>query len=191
VLRDPAGAGRSELADGTQIAAETARRLACDAALVALAERDGRPVSVGRKTRAISPALRRALASRDGGCRFPGCTSRRRVHAHHIEHWARGGETKLANLVQLCPFHHRLVHEGGFTLERTGTGLSFRRPDGRPIRTIPRPTRGCERDLRTANAPRRIRPDACVPLWEGERMDLGLAVDALLDFAPLAGPPGL
>jgi hypothetical protein len=189
-LRDSAEAGRAELADGTPIAAETARRLACDAALVPLLERDGKPLSVGRKTRAIPPALRRALESRDGGCRFPGCTSRRRVHAHHIEHWAHGGETKLSNLVQLCPFHHRLVHEGGFALERSASGLRFRRPDGRVIGAVPRPTRGCERDLRAGNA-RRVRPKACVPLWSGERLDLGLAVDALLQFAPLPGPPGV
>jgi hypothetical protein len=113
------------------------------------------------------------------------------VHAHHIEHWAHGGETKLSNLVQLCPFHHRLVHEGGFALERSSTGLCFRRPDGRVIRTVPRATRGCERDLRAGNGSRRVRPDACVPLWAGEQMDLVLAVDALLDVAPLPGPPGL
>ncbi len=190
-LRDSGEAGRAELADGTPIAAETARRLACDAALVPLLERDGKPLSVGRKTRAIPPALRRALESRDGGCRFPGCTSRRRAHAHHIEHWAHGGETKLSNLVQLCPFHHRLVHEGGFALERSAAGLRFRRPDGRVIRAVPRGAHGCERDLRAGNGPRRVRPDACVPLWMGERMDVGLAVDALLEFAPLPGPPGL
>jgi hypothetical protein len=189
-LRDSAEAGRAELADGTPIAAETARRLACDSALVPLLERDGKPLSVGRKTRAIPPSLRRALASRDGGCRFPGCTSRRRIHAHHIEHWAHGGETKLSNLVQLCPFHHRLVHEGGFALERSASGLRFRRPDGRVIRAVPRPARGCERDLRAGNE-RRVRPKACVPLWAGERLDLGLAVDALLEFAPLPGPPGV
>jgi hypothetical protein len=189
-LRDSAEARRAELADGTPIAAETARRLACDAALVPLLERDGKPLSVGRKTRAIPPALRRALESRDGGCRFPGCTSRRRVHAHHIEHWAHGGETKLSNLLQLCPFHHRLVHECGFALERSASGLRFRRPDGRVIGAVPRASRGCERDLRAGNA-RRVRPTACVPLWSGERLDLGLAVDALLEFAPLPGPPGV
>jgi HNH endonuclease len=67
---------------------------------------------VGRKTRSISPALRRALNSRDGGFRFPGCTHKRFVDAHHIHHWAHGGETKPSNLVSLCRFHHRMVHEG-------------------------------------------------------------------------------
>ena len=71
----------------------------------------------GRKTRTIPPAIRRALNSRDGGCRFPGCTHQRYVDAHHIEHWADGGETKLSNLVTLCRLHHRLVHEGEILIE--------------------------------------------------------------------------
>jgi hypothetical protein len=87
--------GRCELDDAAPLASETARRLACDASVVRLLERDGRPLSVGRKTRSIPPALRRALHSRDGGCHFPGCGSRRLVDAHHIEHWARGGATDL------------------------------------------------------------------------------------------------
>ncbi len=68
--------------------------------------------NVGRKTRTIPPAIRRALNSRDKGCRFPGCSFKRYVDGHHVKHWAQGGETKLSNLVTLCRFHHRLVHEG-------------------------------------------------------------------------------
>ncbi len=56
---------------------------------------DGEPLSVGRKTRTIPPAIRRALKRRDGGCRFPGCTCTRFVDAHHIRHWADGGETSM------------------------------------------------------------------------------------------------
>jgi hypothetical protein len=128
------GHGLSELAEGAPLARETARRLACDAAIVPLLERDGRPLSLGRKTRSVLAPLRRALASRDRGCRFPGCTNHSAVEAHHIEHWAHGGSTSLENLVQLCRFHHRLLHEGGYSVERAGTELVFRRPDGRPGR---------------------------------------------------------
>jgi hypothetical protein len=84
---------QSELADGPALAPETVRRLGCNAALVTMIERNGKPLSVGRRTRAIPPALRRALRSRDRGCRFPGCTHSRHLHAHHIQHWARGGRT--------------------------------------------------------------------------------------------------
>jgi hypothetical protein len=185
--------GRSELSEGAPIAAETVRRLACDAAIVPLVERAGRPLSVGRKTRSVPPALRRALASRDRGCRFPGCTNHRTVDAHHIEHWANGGSTSLDNLVQLCRHHHRLLHEGGYTVQRSGSAFVFRRPDGRPIRAVPRRPRGCAATLQEYNrrSGREIDPEACVGYWAGERLDLALNVDALLAFAPPGEPPGI
>jgi hypothetical protein len=142
----------------------------------------------------MPPALRRALASRDRGCRFPGCTQHRFVDAHHIHHWARGGPTSLGNLVQLCRHHHRLLHEGGYTVEaRAGDALVFRRPDGHRIDTAPRPPGGRPGEIRERRGahPRRIGPEACVPLWAGERLDLDLGVQALLAFAPIAEAPGV
>ena len=108
---------------GPAIPIETVRRLGCDSSIVTIVDKDdGEPLDVGRRTRSIPPALRRALNSRDRGCRFPGCTHTRYVDGHHIHHWADGGETKLANLVSLCRFHHRQVHEGGLTVERLDDG---------------------------------------------------------------------
>ena len=98
---------------------------------------DGAVIDVGRKTRTIPPSIRRALAARDTGCRFPGCTSRR-CDAHHVDHWADGGVTRLDNLVLLCRRHHRAVHEGGFAVIRGHNGvLTFRRPDGAPLQVTP------------------------------------------------------
>ena len=182
---DPAG--RCELDDGAPVAATTARRLACDASLVRLIERDGAPIRLGRKTRTIPPALRRALHARDRGCRFPGCGSRRFVDAHHIEHWAHGGPTNLENLVQLCSAHHRLLHEGGYLIRRGhGGAISFYRPDGRRIPDSPPAPRANGRLARTR------RPDACTPRSQ-DRLDLPLAVDAMLTIAPPASdePPGV
>jgi hypothetical protein len=141
---------------------------------------------LGRKTRSVPPALRRALNARDGGCTFPGCTARRFVDAHHVEHWADGGPTDLDNLLLLCRHHHRLVHEGGYTVTITGRSVAFHRPDGRRIEPCPAPPRHRPRSL----PPRR--PDACVPR-SGDRMQLDLAVDAMLAFAPIATgePPGV
>jgi hypothetical protein len=118
-----------------KLAVETARRLACDSGLVGLVESEDRePLSVGRRTRAIPPALRRALKARDGGCTFPGCTATRFTEGHHVHHWANGGETKLANLTLVCRFHHRLIHEGEFSVARTDDGIFvFKRPDGSRI----------------------------------------------------------
>ena len=69
--------------------------------------------------------MRRALIARDGGCRFPGCTSNRHCDGHHIKHWQHGGETSLDNLVLLCRHHHRLVHEGGFDCVKSQDGEVF------------------------------------------------------------------
>jgi hypothetical protein len=126
--------GRSHLEDGTRVPAETARRLSCDAAVVQVtADADGSVLDVGRRTRTIPPALRRALQVRDGGCRFPGC-GLRFTDGHHLLHWADGGETTLENLVLLCGFHHRRVHEDGFGVRREPDGgFRFVDPEGRAI----------------------------------------------------------
>ncbi|HVM96654.1 MAG TPA: DUF222 domain-containing protein [Candidatus Acidoferrales bacterium] len=119
---------------GPVVAAETLRRIACDAAIVRILETgDGEPLDVGRKTRVISPALQRALKRRDRGCRFPGCANTRFVDGHHIKHWADGGATRLDNLVLLCRHHHRLLHEGGYYLVKDGAAFIFCRGDGELI----------------------------------------------------------
>jgi hypothetical protein len=108
--------GRSTLEDGTRVMRMTSRRLACDATVVtAIRKPGGTVLDVGRKTRTIPWRLRRALEIRDRGCRFPGC-GRRFTDAHHVKHWADGGQTSLNNCLLLCHYHHRLVHEGGWTL---------------------------------------------------------------------------
>ncbi|MBI5106643.1 MAG: DUF222 domain-containing protein [Solirubrobacterales bacterium] len=175
--------GQATVGDDVPVSADTARRISCDSAIVTLVERAGEPLSVGRRTRAIPPAMRRALRSRDRGCRFPGCGRRDGVDAHHIEHWAAGGETRLDNLVELCRHHHRLMHEGGFQVCRTARGiLTFHRPDGRLLAQAPRPPCGDPTRPATDNSARgiRITPESPVPRWYGDRLDLGAAVAALL-----------
>ena len=100
-LRADGEPGLSELEDGTRISQETSRRLTCDASVVRVSHaRDGSILEVGRKTRIISPALRRALEVRDRGCRFPGCHLRF-TDGHHVRHWIDGGETGLSNCLLL------------------------------------------------------------------------------------------
>ena len=129
--------GRSDL-DGIRVAAETSRRMACDAAVVAMVHaKDGSLLSVGRRTRTIPPHIRRALEERDRGCRFPGCAGRF-TEAHHVKHWADGGETSLRNTLLLCRRHHRAVHEGRVkvSVNRDGTVLFFT-PKGRMLADAP------------------------------------------------------
>ena len=124
--------GETDLGDG--ISAEVSRRLLCDAGVVPMLEDErGKTIDVGRKTRTIPAALRRALDVRDGGCRFPGCSNRIFTDAHHIEHWLDGGETTLDNTVLLCRRHHRVLHEHGFSLERVGEALVFCDSRGREV----------------------------------------------------------
>jgi hypothetical protein len=171
--------GRSELEGESAISPETARRLACDSSVVSMLERDGAPLRIGRKSRKIPPALGRALRARDGGCRFPGCERRRFVDAHHIRHWAKGGGTDQDNLLLLCRHHHRVVHEGGFSVEPLADGrVRFRLPNGTPLGTAT-PPRG---DLT-----RLPRPEpGQIMTGTGEKMHLGMCVDRVIQ---IAGPP--
>jgi hypothetical protein len=131
---DPA---HTHLEDGTRLTAETARRLTCDGAIVPVLKDAGGKgdsiLNIGRRTRTIPPAIRRALRIRDGGCRFPGC-GLRFAEGHHIIHWSLGGPTSLENLVLLCRVHHRAVHDDGFRVERRRDGeFAFFSPEGWPL----------------------------------------------------------
>jgi len=141
-LREDAEPGRSELEDGTRVSAETSRRLSCDCGVVKIGHGPaGEVVSSGRRSRTVPPALRRALEARDRGCRFPGC-GLRFTEAHHIQHWADGGETSLRNLALLCRRHHRAVHEGMVQICIDVQGqVAFFTPKGKALFDAP-PRRG-------------------------------------------------
>jgi hypothetical protein len=181
------------VADGPALAREVARRFACDASVVAMVEgARGEVLDVGRKTRVVSPALRRALEHRDGGCRFPGCLNKRFVDAHHVEHWADGGATKLDNLVLLCRRHHGLVHEGGLSIELRGEQVIVRGANGAVIEHAPKPprVRDSAEALARANAERGVEIGARtgVPGWGGERADYQYIVAMIDDRERKARP---
>jgi hypothetical protein len=182
-LRDST-AGQCEIEEGPSLSAETVRRFACDCSVVMMLENgQGEALDVGRRTRSISPALRRALNARDRGCRFPGCTHTRYLDAHHVQHWARGGETKSSNLVTLCAFHHRKVHEGGVVVQALDDGaFRFVRPDGRAFDSFAPagPSDWTQLSLSHDDDSIRIDRNTAVSRWRGERMDYGLGVEVLL-----------
>jgi hypothetical protein len=119
------------------------RRITCNSSLVMLRHApDGAALDVGRKTRTIPTAIRRARLARDRHCQFPGCTARR-CDGHHIQHWIDGGPTLLDNLTLLCRRHHRAVHEGGFAMVQRDDGPPmFYRPDGICVESAPRTHQG-------------------------------------------------
>ncbi len=119
---------------GAPLSAEAARRLACDARVIPVVLGGaGQPLDVGRVSYTTTLAIRRALVVRDEGCAFPGCGRPPGwCDAHHIVHWADGGETKLSNMVLLCGAHHRVVHHDDWAVRIAVDG----RPEFIPPRWI-------------------------------------------------------
>jgi 5-methylcytosine-specific restriction endonuclease McrA len=181
--------GRSHVEHGPTLPVQTIRRIGCDASLVAMLESpEGKVLNVGRKTRSIPPAIRRALAARDPGCQFPGCTFTKFLDAHHIEHWADGGETKLTNLVTLCRWHHRLLHEGEIRVKaRSEGGWQFSTPDGKEFQPVHADAtieyEGTELETEHRAQDLSITATTAATRWRGERMDYDLAVFLLCDKA--------
>ena len=179
------GALAGTLEDGERVSAETLRRVACDCGLVAV-HTDGQTLDIGRRSRSIPPAIRRALRLRDHGCAFPGCSHTRFVHAHHVEHWLHGGSTSLDNLVMLCSFHHHLVHEGGWRVSAEADGVfCFHSPAGSALAPVlPRePVGDASVWIRqwTEENNLDIGPWTNCPQGDGKRPDYDLAVSALLE----------
>jgi hypothetical protein len=188
---EAAGQAAIELGTGaTYVSAETSRRLACDASVVVMRHgADGSTLDVGRKTRTIPAAIRRALAARDQYCRFPGCTARR-CDVHHVTHWVHGGVTSLSNTLLLCRRHHRAVHEGGFRVAWADSGEPvFVRPDGvrlDPAPPLQVPTTPRSHPVETSLT-RGFSPSA--PCWDGTPFDVVWAIDVLRRPGAAPGVP--
>ena len=189
-LADKTEGGFIDSAGGTGVSAEMVRRLSCDCAAVGVVEDGhGRVLNVGRRTRTIPSAIRRALRVRDDEtCRFPGCTHRRFLEAHHIHHWADGGETKLDNLLLVCKRHHRFVHEHGFTIHAGADGaLTFQSPRGstlRPVPSMPSVPPSVVEDLIIQHREEGLDVDAWTATpryYRGEPMDLHHVISTLAD----------
>lgn len=138
----------------------------CDGTVRPVWQTDGLPVSVGRSQRIVPQRTRRLVEDRDAGCRYPGCAAASYLENHHIVHWSDGGATDLENLVSLCSAHHRMQHQGYFTIggdPNTPDGLEFRTHHGRVIE-VQRPG---------PDAPRPDRPPPIRDVTRGERLSLG------------------
>lgn len=158
-LGDLDGAGGSaEIEGGGWIHPETTRRLLCDGRVqTVLEDPNGEPLRLGRVAREPSASMIRLLRYRDVECRFPGCGARRFTQAHHIVWWGDGGATDLDNLVLVCFFHHRLVHEHGWRVRReSGGGLRWVKPDGSLHQRGPGSRRPATRGARLVRAGPRV-----------------------------------
>ena len=193
-LRQHSGTGNPShehchMDDKHWLSPQTARRLACDTSLITVLEdEEGRVLNIGRKSRTVPAHISRALGLRDKTCRFPGCCESRYVDAHHIRHWADGGETSLDNLVTLCRYHHRQLHRGSYriSVDKTAAGqeLTFSTPSGRTIEVshfpqFPDVSAETSRGVLAVIAPK-VNATTAVTRWQGEDCDYGMAVEALL-----------
>ena len=136
-VKNELGAPPAELELSLPISTRTLERIACDCTMSRVLLADSTVIDVGRATRVVSAPTMRALRVRDRGCRFPGCD--RQVDwssPHHIIHWARGGPGNLPNLVLLCHYHHRLVHEGGWQVIKSGREFRFLPPERAVMRRV-------------------------------------------------------
>jgi hypothetical protein len=179
------------------VSPDTARRIACDAGVVRVVEdAAGKILDVGRRTRTVPSAIRRALDIRDGAtCSFPGCQHRLFLDAHHIEHWIDGGKTSLDNLILLCRRHHTFVHEHGYTVGTDAEGKAmFTAPKGPALPRSPVPP-SCtgeivERlalDLSARGLP--LDEIALIPPgYDGEPVRYSDVIDALVSASPSAFP---
>jgi hypothetical protein len=173
---DPADPARCHVEDGPAVSVSTAQMIACTAALSWMTHGDaGAVLALGRRRRRPGSAIRRAARERDGcRCRFPGCESRR-TDLHHIQHWINGGRTDLDNLISLCPYHHKVVHDHGYLIAASsGGGFTFYRPDGSPLPPCPPLPEPGGSISETHDAD--ITPDTIIPPWYGERLDLNHAI---------------
>jgi hypothetical protein len=127
--------GRCDGAFTGPVHPDDVRRLLCDCTVSRIVTGPaGEPLDVGRTRRTIPPALRRALAARDDGCRYPGCNKPPGwADAHHVVHWTNGGPTSIGNLVLLCDRHHHQIHEPGWTVKWDGSRFRVLRPDGTEV----------------------------------------------------------
>ena len=167
---------------------EVARQLACDTHMrVVLEDDDGKILNIGRKSRTIPRAIAHALNIRDGGCRYPGCTQHFWTDAHHVRHWAAGGETKLENLITLCRFHHTQLHKDVYEIQVKDQDFVFINQDKEEIlRSIHPQFPVAEADDRVQSmlkdqAHIGIDSSTAETKWRGDAMDIQMALHVAFD----------
>ncbi|GAB4006485.1 hypothetical protein GCM10029992_57300 [Glycomyces albus] len=121
--------GRQPTLESRPVSVAKARLLACEAGIIPsiFDYTTGEAVELGRTMRLPNTALRRKLElEQPGGCAWTDCGRPIQwTEAHHVRHWADGGETVAENLVLLCRFHHGRIHSPGWSVTKTGPGQAL------------------------------------------------------------------
>ena len=107
-----------------------------------------------------------------------------------MKHWADGGETSLSNALLVCSFHHRYVHEYGYSIDLgPDQRPRFRDPHGRWVPAVPELPRVAELgwpQIRAANAALQIDTGTIAGPWDGTPVDYGRIVGHLCAVDGLA-----
>jgi hypothetical protein len=182
VITDDDPEGRCEVDGEVALAPDTVRRLCCDSSVAAIRGQSGEPPTVTKRTRTIPRWVRRAVHARDGGCRFPGCGEKVFIDAHHVRHWSKGGPSIPTNVLELCWFHHRLVHEGGWTVRfLEDDEVIAITPDGNVISSTIEPPAGVSSTIAERNAGCGVAVDerSIAPNWWNDPLHLGDIIGGL------------
>ncbi|HVV35768.1 MAG TPA: DUF222 domain-containing protein [Acidimicrobiales bacterium] len=177
-----AATGEAQLDGGPVLSEDSKQLVLCGASFADVGLGAQREVLyMGRLYREPNRAQRRALAIRDGGCTFPGCTQRIFVDAHHLEEWENGGRTDIDNLLLLCRFHHNAIHHRGFTVKK-GPRQTFRffNPDGIELIAAPKPATPSATTPTHGASGTPITPDTPIPNWDGHHPDYATAIEGLM-----------
>ena len=171
-------AGR--IADGPGLSRQVIEHLCCAGRVrPILKARDGRVLDVGRSSRTVTKRQFRALLQRDRHCTHPGCTSMRKLEAHHVKHWLHGGRTDMNNLVLLCEAHHLGHHAGEFHIVPSGDQRwRYFRDDGRELLATVNPGEFTDSSI-GIDAEYCTDPAAPGTRWDGQRLDRHYAVNVL------------
>lgn len=173
---------------GLRLSLESLERIADEAVVTRAAKlQDGTSLDLGRSQRTPNRATRRALVRRDGHCRFPGCTAKRGLQAHHIVWWTEGGRTDMANLLMLCSKHHHAIHDRRWVCTGTADAPVFERPDGRVVPVTAPPLYGKVADLVAGFEAHGLDIAVTEPggRWYGDRIDWDCFFAA---FVPISQP---
>ena len=119
-------------ADGDPLPASVIKRLAGESSWFGLVlSAKGVPMWKGRNVKRATESQFQVLMALYGGCAGCGEPDENKMHAHHMDPFARGGCTDLDNLIPLCWDCHNKIHDHDWQVVAIGNGKHTIRPPDR------------------------------------------------------------